>query len=248
MLLTLGEVISDAAKNGEGFPILMVSLILLTYAVLIFVCLPFHEFAHAFAATRLGDATSKWHGRLSLNPMKHLDVMGTIMMLVCGFGYAKPVPVNSYNFRNPKRGMALTAFAGPLSNLLLAVVAVAAFRLVLLFSGVEMMDVNGRMMLYGERAEIVKYAHLLLVNVFASVNLSLAVFNLLPVPPLDGSRIFAVILPDRFVYVMERYQMYISFALMMILLTTNVLDGPLYFLRQGFGFVICTLLGMPNVF
>ena len=106
---------------------------LLGYAVVIFVALPFHEMAHAFAADRLGDHTAKWNGRLTMNPLKHLDVLGTVMICLCGFGYAKPVPVNPYNFKHPKRDMALTALAGPLSNLLMAALALAIFRVLYTF-------------------------------------------------------------------------------------------------------------------
>lgn len=106
---------------------------LLGYAVVIFVALPFHEMAHAFAADRLGDHTAKWNGRLTMNPLKHLDVLGTVMICLCGFGYAKPVPVNPYNFKHPKRDMALTALAGPLSNLLMAALSLAIFRVLYTF-------------------------------------------------------------------------------------------------------------------
>ena len=122
MLFDLFRVI----KSGGGFwPALFM---LGTFALLIFVVLPFHEFAHAYVANKLGDNTPKWQRRLTLNPMAHLDPIGTLMMLICGFGYAKPVPVNAANFEKPKKGMALVALAGPLSNLLLAFLAVAAFR------------------------------------------------------------------------------------------------------------------------
>jgi len=239
MLLTLGQVWSSG-----NFTMFHIIFILITYAALIFVCLPIHEFAHAFAATKLGDSTAKWHGRLSMNPMRHLDPMGTFMMLLCGFGYAKPVPVNSYYFKNPKGGMAITAFAGPLSNLVLAVLSVGIFRLILLAA-----ELQGSMDLetYAMWLNIVSYSQLILIDIFASVNISLAVFNLLPVPPLDGSRIFAAFLPDKWVYTMERYQMYISMALMFLLLT-GALSTPLAMLRRGFGFLICGLFGMPNVF
>lgn len=226
---------------NDDLTVYNVVLLLLTYAALIFVCLPLHELSHGFIAYKLGDNTAKWHGRLTLNPLKHLDLFGTLMLVLCGFGYAKPVPVNPYNFRKPKNGMALTALAGPASNLLMAIIAVGLFRLVYFFCDATTIEFGG---IHGE---ILYYAYFILIRVFASVNLGLTVFNLLPIPPLDGSRIFAAILPDRWVQTMERYEMYVQVALMAVLLT-GVLDTPLYWLRHGFGFVICTLFGMPNVF
>ncbi len=226
MFLTILEMGKDAFR-----PINLL-IILATYAALIFVCLPVHELAHAFAAHKLGDDTAKWSGRLTLNPMKHLDTFGTIMMLLCGFGYARPVPVNPYYFKNRKSGMAITAFAGPLSNLMMAILAVGLYRVVLLIS-------NDQLVQY--------YAGLILIVIFANINISLAVFNLLPIPPLDGSRIFSALLPDRVVYSMEQYQQYISIILMVLILS-GALDMPLALLRHGFGAVICTLFGMENVF
>ncbi len=245
MLLTLVE----WWQSGD-FTMLSVVLLLASFAAILFVCLPVHELAHAYAAHKLGDDTAKWYGRLTFNPMKHLDPMGALMILTVGFGYARPVPVNSYNFKNRKVGMAATAFAGPLSNLLMAVVAVGLFRLVLLLTGVEMV-VDGDM-LYALGATdttmtIVENAYLILINVFAGVNIGLAVFNLLPIPPLDGSRIFAMILPDRFVDTIERYQMYISVAFI-ALIFSGVLDPVLNGLRHGFGAVVCAMFGMDNVF
>ena len=209
--------------------------LVVSYALLVLVALPVHEFAHAFAAYKLGDNTAKWQGRLSLNPFKHLDVFGTVMLVLCGIGYAKPVPVTPYYFRNPKRGMALTSLAGPLSNLIMAVLSLVLYRLVL-FIPISTEFVYLLLLVIS----------VLLVN-FAGINIGLAVFNLLPIPPLDGSNIFASILPDKWVYTMNKYQQYISIGLFVLLLT-GALDVPLDYLRRGFGFVICSLLGMPNIF
>ena len=231
--------------SGGSFSMLQIVFLLISYAALIFVSLPVHEFAHALAAYRLGDETAKWNGRLTLNPLKHLDTFGTIMLLLCGFGYARPVPVNPRYFRNPKGGMAITALAGPLSNLAMAVLSVGLFRVFCLFFDVTFQ--NGGIYAGDASYEIVSYAYLFFIDIFASINISLAVFNLLPVPPLDGSRIFSAILPDKWVYTLERYEQYITIA-MFVLLLSGTLDGPLYVLRRLFGFVICTLFGMPNVF
>ncbi len=207
-----------------------VAVLLVSYALLVLVALPVHEWAHAFSAYKLGDGTAKWNGRLTLNPLKHLDVFGTVMLVLCGVGYAKPVPVNPYYFRNPKKGMAITSLAGPLSNFAMAVLSVVVIRVLFLLPVLPLTNT--------------------LVDIFyifASINISLTVFNLLPIPPLDGSNIFGAVLPDKWTYTMQKYQQYITIGLFACLLL-GVLDMPLAWLHRGFGFLICTLLGMPNIF
>lgn len=225
MLFTLFGLIASGA-------VLEVGLLLIGYAALVFVMLPLHELAHAFVADKLGDNTARWHGRLRFNPLAHLDPWGTAMLLLFGFGYARPVPVNPRNFRNPKRDMALVALAGPLSNLLLAALSLGIFRIVMLLP-VSMVTFV--------------IARFVLVYVFASVNLGLAVFNLLPVPPLDGSRILGLFLPDRVMYEMERYSRQITW-IVMALLFMGKLDTVLDFLRGLLGGALCALFGLPNLF
>lgn len=218
--------------------------IVFSYAALIFCMLPIHEFAHAMVANKLGDPTAKWHGRLTLNPLKHLDKFGTLMMLLVGFGYAKPVPVNSRYFQKPNRDMALTALAGPVSNLLMALLSVGIFAaLQLIFP--NQLKVVGGMIYYS--ADWVLYAYIVLIEVFASVNLVLAVFNLLPIFPLDGSRIFGAFLPPKWNWKMQQYQHYISLAFM-ILIFSGALDKPLYWLQHFVGGGICHMFGLPNLF
>ncbi|MBE6757824.1 MAG: site-2 protease family protein [Ruminococcaceae bacterium] len=218
--------------------------LLLGYIVLLGVMMPVHEAAHAWAAVKLGDATPKWHGRLTLNPLAHFDPVGSLMILLFGIGYAKPVPVNPYNFRNRRRDMALTALAGPLSNIAMAIISIALFRVLLFVSG-EGLQVSGGMIYYTE--DIVLYAYTVLIGVFARVNLSLAVFNLLPLPPLDGSRIFGALLPERFTYWMDQYHQYVRMALL-LLIVTGALDIPLDFLIRLVGNAACFLFRLPNLF
>lgn len=232
-----------ALWNSRGhLSFLDILLTLVSYAVVLFIMLPVHEWAHAFAAHKLGDNTAKWNGRMTLNPLKHLDVFGAIMILTVGIGYAKPVPVNPYNFRKPKRDMALTALAGPVSNLLMAALSVAIFRVVILLTGSVITPAG---IYLGNN--LAQAAYMVLINVFAGVNIGLAVFNLLPIPPLDGSRILGLILPDHILYKMERYSQYITIGIFALLLL-GVLDVPLYYLRHWVGGLLCLLFGMPNLF
>ncbi|MGI6265176.1 MAG: site-2 protease family protein [Acutalibacteraceae bacterium] len=213
------------------------------YMVLILVLMPVHEFSHALVADKLGDKTPRWNGRLTLNPLAHINWIGAAMILLFGIGYAQPVPVSPRNFKKARRDMALTALAGPVSNLLMAVLSVAIFRVLMIFGGDFRVVGNS---LYVDN-EWMYYAYIVLIQVFASVNIGLAVFNLLPIPPLDGSRIFAAILPRKWAYYMDQYERYITIGLF-VLLFTGVLDTPLYWLREGLCGLIGALFGMPYLF
>lgn len=203
-------------------------LLILGYAILVLLILPFHEFAHAWVAHKCGDDTAKWHGRLTLNPFVHLTLPGTLLLVFCGFGYAKPVPVVSRNFRHYKRDMILVALAGPLSNLLLAVLAVALFSVSLLFV---------------HNYTVLLWLKFLLLDVLMSVNITLAVFNLLPIPPLDGSRLWSTLLPGKWAYTLERYSRY-STLILFALLITGILDGPLYWLTNAVTAAIFAVFGL----
>jgi len=206
-----------------------VGILILSYALLVLVALPVHEWAHAFAAYKLGDETAKWNGRLTLNPLKHLDLIGTVMLVLCGVGYAKPVPVNPYYFNNSKRGMALTSLAGPLANFTMAFAAmVLSSVLYAVFGVTHFMAVS---------------ILALVLEIFANINISLTVFNLLPIPPLDGSNIFAAFLPDKWNYTVQRYQQYITAGLFALLLL-GALNVPLALLQDGFRAVINFLVGL----
>ena len=168
---------------------------LLLLAPPILVALTFHEFAHAFVAYLYGDDTAKRGGRLTLNPLAHLDPWGTIMIFIVHFGWAKPVPVNPYNLRNPKQGMLWISAAGPLSNILLALISGLLLRFV---TFMEIRPIPNS----------VPEIFIIMLVLSLKINLALAIFNILPIAPLDGSKILYGILPARFgkhIHLLERY-------------------------------------------
>lgn len=177
--------------------------------------LPIHECAHACAASMLGDNTAKLQGRATLNPFKHLDVMGTLCLVLIGFGWAKPVPINPYNFKHRKYGMALSALAGPVSNFLLAFAVLAVLRIIALFS------ISGT---------VAMFTVTVLITI-AQISIVLGVFNLLPAPPLDGSRILLLFLPEKYYFMIMKYERYISIAVM-ILVVSGLLSRPLAIASQ----------------
>ena len=184
----------------------------------ILIALTVHEVAHGWMAYKLGDPTAKTMGRLTLNPLKHLDPIGALCMLFFHFGWAKPVPIDSRYFKKPKRDVALTALAGRVSNILMA------FCGILLFSILRAVFVQvGAASSFGAT---IQQLVLYLLFYFYSLNLSLAVFNFLPVPPLDGSRIFLVFLPQKYYFGIMKYERYIQLALMLCL-WLGFLDGIL---------------------
>ena len=194
----------------------------LLYAVLpALVCITLHELAHGFVAYKLGDNTAKYAGRLTLNPLKHMDLVGLLMMVVVHFGWAKPVPVDMRNFKNPKRGMAITALAGPVANLLITSIALLLYGL--LYAFWVGTSVGGFV--------------LDLLYITAYLSLSLAIFNLLPIPPLDGSKVLFSVASDRTYGQLMRYERYGMILLIVIMVTgalTNILGTVLDFLFGKF--------------
>lgn len=196
-------------------------------------CITVHETCHGYAAYFLGDPTAKRMGRLSFNPLRHMDLVGLVMMALVRFGWAKPVPIDPRNFRHPKSGMALTALAGPVSNVVLAFLALL-LQPVVLWAGL----VTGLAGAY----------LLLFLQYTAILSAGLAVFNLFPIPPLDGSKVLFALLPDETYGAILRYERF-GMLLLAALLFLRVLDQPLIAMRSWLlGLLQGGVLSLVNLF
>jgi len=208
---------------------------LLLIAPPILLALTLHEYAHAYVANKYGDDTAKQNGRLSLNPLRHLDPLGTIMIFLVHFGWAKPVPVNPQQLKNPKRDMLWISAAGPLMNMVIALVSGLLLRL--LFS-------------FGEAPAQNSISGLLMIMVVMSlqINLALAIFNMLPIAPLDGSKILAGLLPSRYaktLFILERFGPFILIGLIIFGRATDVsiLGGLIWPFVEFFSGIFAGIVG-----
>ena len=194
---------------------------------IVLLALSVHETAHGYMAYKLGDPTARNLGRLTLNPLKHLDIIGFACMILFGFGWAHPVPINSRYFKKPRRDMALTAVSGPLSNILLSII----FAFLLNLWSFAMYRISYP----NDTAVQLAYYFRVFLYYGVSLNITLAVFNLLPIPPLDGSRIVSAFLPPKIAYKYLKYERIISIVLMVLLfigVLSPVISIATNFLRE----------------
>ena len=193
---------------------------LLMWLPIILFSLSLHETAHAWVANKMGDPTARNLGRVTLNPLKHIDPVGFLTMLVIGFGWAKPVPINARRFNNPRKGMAISSLAGPVSNFLLAVVFA-------LFAGATVFawNVLPKTAENFERSYIITTYVLQFFYYGVFLNVSLAVFNFIPIPPLDGSRVLNLLLPAKYYFSIMKYERYIAIGFMVLVIAVSRLWG-----------------------
>lgn len=191
--------------------------------MIIFLVVPVHEYAHAWAAVKLGDDTPRYQGRLSLNPLRHIDPIGAVCLLFGGFGWGRPVQINPLNFRQYRKGSMLCAAAGPLSNLIMGTGGMIIYKFISAAYAVNESDAL--------------YWLAFILHYFVLVNLGLAVFNLIPIPPLDGSKIVAYFAGEKWNRFIYQYQQVISIAFL-VLIVSRALDTPLGYLQYGAYFLI----------
>lgn len=209
--------ITQIFSSGTSIALFLIRLPIVAIA------LSFHEMSHAYVAHKMGDDTAKNLGRLTMNPFKHLDLIGSISLVIFGIGWAKPVPVNARNFENPKKGMALTALAGPVSNLILSIAALIPFVI-----SFYLLDTSSTVLWL-----IYQFFYM-----FHYLNLVYAVFNMLPVPPLDGSRLALMFLPDKIYFGIMKYERIIMILFFVFL----------YFIGFEFIGMICSYISNGMIY
>lgn len=197
-------------------------LYVLIIAFSVLLSLTVHEFSHGLAANLMGDKTAEFSGRLSLNPLHHLDPFGALCLFLFGFGWAKPVPVNPWNFKNKKAGMVVTSLAGPFSNFVLAFLAQIG---VVAIGGLTFKSDAEFMFKFASASYMVCYY-------LSAINIGLGLFNLIPIPPLDGSKVLNAVLPERLYFKYMEYERY-GFIILIILINLPVFDNLLELGRSG---------------
>jgi Zn-dependent protease len=214
--------------SGQQVSLTSVIAQLLSVLFVMFLILPFHEYAHARVAVKLGDNTPIYDKRLTLNPLASVDIMGSLALLLFGFGWAKPVQVNARNFKNPKKGMAIVALAGPAANLIAALVGACIYVPVYIFTSSNV---------------FIQFV-LTFLSYYIQVNVILAVFNFIPIPPLDGSRIVGAFLSDRALYNYYRYQNIIVMIFFAVMIS-GILSTPLSYVENFFTNIILRIAEIP---
>ena len=192
----------------------IISLLLMIPVILI--SLSTHEAAHGYVAYKMGDPTAYNLGRVTLNPLKHIDPMGSLCMLVFGYGWAKPVPINARYFRKPKYGMAFTAIAGPISNILIGIIGAFLYSVTLFLFSFFAADILTNEMLTNVLTVLLNFFYYL-----GFMNFVLAVFNLIPIPPFDGSRFFSLFLPEKTYFSMMKYERYIMIGILLFMIVCS---------------------------